>query len=67
MNSPRRTQEFLAAPSVKLDRVYRIRTTDAFGREISTTVFGWEHAAEMLWILREQGHVCRLAEETWVQ
>lgn len=61
-----RTQEFPVVTAV-MDRVYRIRTTDVFGKEVSMTVQGWDLVVEMLDIYREQGHRCRLSEETWVR
>lgn len=62
--------ETVELPSVGAEsaaRVYRIRTTDFDGREVSVSVLGWELTIEMIDIYREQGHKCRLAEETWVR
>jgi len=65
--SAQETREFPSFSEGHAERVYRIATTDAFGKSISTTVQGWELVVEMLEILRAEGHHCKLATETWVR
>ena len=65
--SAHQTAEFPSFSAGHAERVYRITTTDVFGKAISMTVQSWELVVELLEILRGEGHRCKLNEETWVR